>query len=577
MTIYFIYLLSLFFTLIFGEKIYTTNYGKVIGKKLVFSNGKVTEFLGIPFAKPPKKELRFMPPVQMKIPAWKNILHATTPAISCPQLITKMNFSGSDEFNPTNRIGENCLQLNMWVPKNKSGATIVFLHGGAFRRGSGSVDIYNGSVLALESEAIIVNLNYRINIFGFGYLSDNSSIKGNMGFLDQQMGLKWVYENIEYFGGKKDMITLYGQSVGGVSATAHLLNKESVKYFNRMIISSGVIFNIFGAVLPKYIKRNTINVAKKLGCPIKKKNLENIISCLKEKKPSTLLKASKHIRVPKQMMLNSVFSPIQNDSVFFKRDIRELFDKKTFYKHVDLLIGRTSDESSVFMPEFLSKYGCVFDPLISPESPDNQCNLSQQVFEGLFSKLHKSFELTESEKEQFIAIYNTTKYKNYRDKIKRFTSDLMFDCQMIKFANTYYETAKKNVYFYEFRKRSPINPWPKWMGAMQGRELKYVFGHPFRYPSKYPKKNIDDEQMFSRKLMQYFGRFAKYGDFGKRWQKFTKNNRKALVIDGRFSKSNKTFYIKAYTDTCVKFDNIINKIINRYIEKIHTLKKFKRK
>lgn len=86
---------------------------------------------------------------------------------------------------------------------------IVYIHGGSYAYGGGAV----GPDFLLHQDNIVVNIQYRLGIFGFLNLGFGE-YTGNMGLKDQQMALKWVYENIEYFSGKQNEILLMGQSAG---------------------------------------------------------------------------------------------------------------------------------------------------------------------------------------------------------------------------------------------------------------------------------------------------------------------------------------------------------------------------
>ena len=64
-------------------------------------------------------------------------------------------------------------------------------------------------------------------MFEFHFISgfmclDSENAMGNMGMLDQVMGLRWVEKYIHLFGGDKDRVTIFGESAGSASVS-HLL------------------------------------------------------------------------------------------------------------------------------------------------------------------------------------------------------------------------------------------------------------------------------------------------------------------------------------------------------------------
>lgn len=60
---------------------------------------------------------------------------------------------------------------------------------------------WHGPGMILDEDIVLVTINYRLGPFGFLSLS-TPEYSGNMGIKDQLLALKWVNENIEYFGGK---------------------------------------------------------------------------------------------------------------------------------------------------------------------------------------------------------------------------------------------------------------------------------------------------------------------------------------------------------------------------------------
>uniref|UniRef100_A0A1B0BD81 Carboxylesterase type B domain-containing protein n=1 Tax=Glossina palpalis gambiensis TaxID=67801 RepID=A0A1B0BD81_9MUSC len=118
---------------------------------------------------------------------------------------------------------EDCLYLNVYVPSENDVTAalfqrkflypvIVYIHGESFDWNSGNA--YDGSVLASYGEIIVVTVNYRLGILGFMRPSINENTVANFGLLDQIAALHWIKENIGYFGGDKDSVTLMGHTTG---------------------------------------------------------------------------------------------------------------------------------------------------------------------------------------------------------------------------------------------------------------------------------------------------------------------------------------------------------------------------
>jgi para-nitrobenzyl esterase len=176
-------------------------------------------FRGIPFAAPPVGDLRYAPPAPPS--RWDGVRDATTFSPICPQLqLGEMGgvLAALGSGEPTD---EDCLYLNVWTPAvdDARRPTMVFIHGGAFRGGSGSTPLYDGEAFARDG-VVLVTINYRLHALGFLALDglfDGAEGTGNLGILDQIAALRWVGDNIAAFGGDPDNVTIFGESAGAMS------------------------------------------------------------------------------------------------------------------------------------------------------------------------------------------------------------------------------------------------------------------------------------------------------------------------------------------------------------------------
>lgn len=82
---------------------------------------------------------------------------------------------------------------------------MFWIHGGGYVFGGGSDKLY-GPEFLLDRDIILVSVYYRLGSLGSLNLG-NDHAAGNQALWDQRLALKWVQENIEAFGGDREMVS----------------------------------------------------------------------------------------------------------------------------------------------------------------------------------------------------------------------------------------------------------------------------------------------------------------------------------------------------------------------------------
>ncbi|KAH8668035.1 Alpha/Beta hydrolase protein [Tricladium varicosporioides] len=335
-----------------------TSSGPVTGHPAT-NQSQVSAYLGIPYAQPPIGNLRFAAPVRYN---GTTAINGTSFGPACPVKesnsttpsaatimaanITVAGLTYTNVFGETRGLfNEDCLYANVWTAPQTGEAkkaVLVWIYGGGFTSGSGSIPGYNGANIAAQEDVVVVSFNYRLSILGF---PGSPSTANNLAFLDQRLAVEWVRDNIAAFGGDPSRITLFGQSAGGWSVDAYTYAWASDPIAAGFIPESG---NVFSWGLPASKSASAAAwyaLSTKIGCGnLSSSDAAAVLSCMRTKPYQAILNA-----VPTVSGANGIlgtFGPTADETVVFSN-----YTGRTPANR-PMLIGSNNYEAGLFRTSF---------------------------------------------------------------------------------------------------------------------------------------------------------------------------------------------------------------------------------
>jgi para-nitrobenzyl esterase len=439
----------------------------------------VRVYRGVPFAAPPVGDLRWKAPQPPA--AWQGVRQATEFSSACWQ--TQYSSASAIYQAPLPKLSEDCLYLNIWTPakaaKDKL-PVMVWIHGGAFTRGSGSSHSYNGEILARKG-AVIVTINYRLGIFGFfahPELSAESEhhASGNYALLDQIAALQWVQKNIAAFGGDPSRVTIFGESAGSWAVNALMASPVAKGLFQRAIGESGGTFSPMKtlAQAEKDGEKLTASLASTSSADANgqsastKDGAGNTLKALRAKSAEELLKVAD----------NEIARTIV-DGWVLPQQIATIFSQGK-QNDVPIIVGYNSDEGTTLAPQGANMKAMMFTMGVN------------QRYGALAEPMLKVYPAGSDEQ----AV--TSFYSAYRDQA--------FGWEMRTWARMASKTGHQPAYLYYFSHRPP-GPQSAKLRAFHASEIAYVFG-TFVWP--FPWEDVD--RKLSDAMTSYWVNFATTGN-----------------------------------------------------------------
>jgi para-nitrobenzyl esterase len=483
-----------------------TREGKVRGARA----GDTYSWLGIPYAAPPVGQLRYrapQPPLK-----WEGVRDALEFGSVAPQEATKLI-----PIPAGLKIDEDCLSLNVWVPKaaatdGRKRPVMLWVHGGAYFIGFSAQPVYNGQALADQGDVIVITINYRLGAVGFldfrSFGDADHVFEANLGLRDIIAALQWVQGNIANFGGDPDQVTLFGESAGGGCVTTLMASPKARGLFHRAIAESSPATSVYGP-------ERTAQIA---GAYLGLMGIAHAEAKTKLRELSAFDLASKttaHLDFVATKWPGLVaFAPAIDGDIITDYPVNVF--RAGEQMRIPLVIGTNRDEAALFK--------LMKSPLM-PITGDS---------------LHKMFELAETETPSLAGSEAriTAAYPGYPKQAAcmKVSRDAGFRMPCTWVAAAHSKVAP--TWMYRFDQATPLFRLMG-IGASHGTELAYVFG---TLPVKVSKQNpafllggLREAHVVSKRMQSRWAAFGRTGspscDSAPEWPNYDTAARATLLIN----------------------------------------------
>ena len=460
------------------------------------SEGDVNVFRGIPFAAPPKGDLRWAPPIA---PAeWDGVLDASEFGPSCIQPPVPPT---SVYHDPPQSSSEDCLSLNIWAPaKAEDAPVILWIHGGSLRIGGAAQPVYDATAYA-ERGAVFVSVNYRLGVLGWVAHPDlmaesADGLSGNYGLMDQIAALEWVRDNISRFGGDPSNVTIMGESAGALSVTYLLASPKAAGLFHKAIIQSTNTRNFEELGQASY----DLPAAETTGAQLFEKLGYKTLAEARAADPQYITNRT----------TLAGYAPAGTiDGVYVPRQLNEAFDDGEF-AHVSVLAGFTSGEARTYRR-------------LLPKRPD-----TAEAYEEAIRARYGE------QSDDFLALYPADDMEESMLAVNR---DNVFGWSTERVVRSA-SAAGQPAYLYVFDHCYPAME-ERQLCAFHASEVPFVFGTTGQadsYPPQWPRPDADAAKGLSAVLVDYWSSFAATGHpssaNGPDWRPYSEGEAYLHIGDG---------------------------------------------